>query len=370
MPSRDHSSFQAKFVACCLARCALSLALFPALGMAAPLGMVSDNQSKLFSVFDANLDAITASLDAGAGQALGDCVIARDERLGVLSGSSAEITFVEFDPLDPGAAQHSERIGVSNLGVDMALSPDDRYLVLAGGGALHEPLSVVDTAQRTEVSTAAWFADHTSVEFCDNGTLLVSTINGMRFGGAPDNALYDASLDHAGQLALRGHRLSSGAQPNNSACAPGSLAGVLLDRDGGLTSFTLPEMEPAAYFDTGDTAALAATFSADGRSLYVRTADAVQTFDFNPVTGDLQLAWRQPAPGISTYFGIEPIALHPGGDKLYTNGGESLLILDSRSGLTSGAIALGGATGICLAAPTRAPVPGLLARQDELRPAP
>lgn len=370
MPYRVHPNFHTRFTVRGLASCALSLTLCSTVALAAPLGMVSDHHNKQFSVFDASLDAVTASLDAGAGQALGDCVIARDERLGVLSGSSAEITFVDFDPLGAASTHQGERLGVSNLGVDMALSPDDRYLVLAGGGALHEPLAVVDTARRAEVSTATWFADHTSVEFCDNGTLLVTTINGPHFGGAPDNALYDASVDNAGQLALRGHRLTSGAAPNNSACAPGSLAGVLLDREGGLTSFTLPEMAPAAHFDTGDSAALAATFSADGRSLYVRTADAVQTFDFNPVTGDLRPAWRQPAPAISTFFGIEPIALHPDGGKLYTAGGDAMLILDAYNGLPAGAIELGDATGICLAAPTRVPAPGVLARQDDLRPAP
>lgn len=38
-----------------------------------------------------------------------------------------------------------------------------------------------------------------------------------------------------GDLQLAGNRLSSGAQPNNANCAPGSKAGVLLDRNGGLT---------------------------------------------------------------------------------------------------------------------------------------
>ncbi|NND44439.1 MAG: hypothetical protein HKN58_03880 [Xanthomonadales bacterium] len=326
--------------------------------------MVSDDHSNRLSIFDATLDSITASLDAGPGMALGDCVVARDERLGVTSGSSAEITFIDLDPESMGEVLPSSRLEISNLGVDMALSPDDRYLVLAGGGALHQPLSVVDTDQRAEVATAHWFADHTSVEFCDDGTLLVTTINGAGFNSLPDNAMYDARISDDGQLSLLGRRISSGAQPNNTACAPGSLAGVLLDRSGGVTSFTLPDMLPVAHVDAGPEPALAAAFSADGRRLFVRTQTAIQNFEFNPVTGDLALRWRQPAPAIPAFFGMELIALHPEGNKLYVDGGDAMLIVDADTGQFTDAIQLGDATGICLAAPTREPAPGMLAQQE------
>jgi hypothetical protein len=368
MPPRVHSTCRARPQLHAARIGLLCLGLLPLAILAAPLGMVSDDRSKRLSIFDAGLDSVTASLDAGPGATVGDCVIARDERLGVMSGSNAEITFVDFDPQVSGSILAAARMGVSNLGVDMALSPDDGYLVLAGGGALQQPLSVVDTTRRVEVSTASWFADHTSVEFCDNGTLLVTTISGPAIGGAPDNAVYDAKLGSTGGLSLLGHRLSSGAQPNNTACAPGSLAAVLLDRDGGVTSFTLPDMLPAVQVHTG-APALAATFNADGRRLYVRTRESVATFDFNPVTGDMQPRWQQAAPEIPTYFGMELIALHPQGQKLYVDGGDSMLILDAESGAQSGAIELGDATGVCLAAPTRGPAhPDLAQRVQGVAP--
>ena len=80
--------------------------------------------------------------------------------------------------------------------------------------------------QRVEISTTGPFADHTSVEFCVDGTLLVTTSHGDYYGAENGNALFDASVDGNGEISLLGARLSTGAQPNNSACAPGSRAGA------------------------------------------------------------------------------------------------------------------------------------------------
>lgn len=353
-----------------MAGVSLLLASPPGAAQAGPLGMASDDRNNRLSVFDARLDVITASLDAGPGMALGDCVVSRDERLGVMSGSSAEITFVELDRHASPAAHSGTRLPISNLGVDMALSPDEAFLVLAGGGALQQPLSVVATASRAEVSTSSLFVDNTSVEFCGNGTLLVTTINGPAFDHQVDNALYDARLDARGRISLGGHRLSSGAQPNNSTCAPGSLSGVLLDRAGGVTSFTLPGLEPVQYVDTGPSAALAAAFSSDGKRLYVRTAKAVQAYHFNPLTGAMRYAWAQDAPDTPTYFGMEQIALHPDGDKLYVDGGGSMWVLDAQTGRHAGAIGHGGGTtGICFAS-TAQPAQEQLAQQEPQHLAP
>lgn len=345
-------------------------ALYASAAGAATLGMASDPGSERLSVFDANLDTVTASLEGGPGPALGDCVISADERLGVSSSNNSEITFIDLDTARSGPTQSGARVPISNLGVDLALSPDDAWLVLAGGGGLQQPLSVVDTTTRSEVSTSALFADNTSVEFCDNGTLLVTTINGAAYGGQADNALYDAGLDSQGRISLLGHRLSSGAQPNNTACAPGSLAGVLLDREGGVTSFTLPDLEPVSNQSTGAAPALAAAFSADGRQLYVRSGHAVHAYDFSPVTGHMSLAWEQDAPETSTYFGMELIALHPSGEKLYVDGGRSMLVLDAASGRQAGAIETGGTSGICFANRPAPALPGPRTAQELRQPAP
>ncbi|NIP18323.1 MAG: hypothetical protein GWM87_09320 [Xanthomonadales bacterium] len=313
-----------------------------------PFGMVSDNGADVVALFNAEQDTVTASLDAGPGMALGDCAMNSEGSLGFSTNSSSEIAFIEIDGRAGSAAQPS-LVPISNPGVDLSLSPDDTFLVMAGGGALQQPLSVIDTGLRSEVATAGPFVDHSSVEFCDNGTLLITTTFGRHFNAPPDNALYDAAISVRGEITLRGNRVSSGAQPNNSACAPGSMSAVLLDREGGVTSFTLPDLETADRIATQGEAAVAAAFSRDGRRLFVRTPETVEAFDFNPVTGRMSADWTVRLSGSLAYYGMEQIALHPDGRKLYVDGGGALLILDSRDGRRAGSIPMHDMTGICFA---------------------
>lgn len=316
---------------------------------AASLGMLADNATDRIAVFDADTDRVQAVLEAGPGQALGDCAVSSDQSLGISTGSSSRIAFIQLDRPEGLLAS----LEISNLGVDMALSPDDSLLVSAGGGALSQPLSVVDVAKREEIAVSRLFMDHTSVEFCDDGTLLVSTIHGTRLGAGQDNALYNARLDTAGQVRLLGGRISSGAQPNNSACAPGSRAGVMLDREGGLTSFSLPGMTPAGQVAMRGDIGISAAFSHDGRRLYVRTATTVEAFEFNPDTGALARDWVREAPVSSTFYGMDQIAIHPHGGKVYVDGGGELLILDPSDGSRFGSISAGDATGVCFASHPR-----------------
>ena len=88
--------------------------------------------------------------------------------------------------------------------------------------------------------------------------------------------MYDARIGPDGDLQLGGNRLSSGAQPNNGSCAPGSRAGVLLDRAAGLTSFTLPGLKKADFAALHGATAVAAVFNRGGDRLYVRTTEAVE----------------------------------------------------------------------------------------------
>jgi len=324
---------------------------------AAPLGIVSDNGSNQVNIFNADQDVVTSMLDSQPGMAVGDCAVTSNEKMGFTTSNNNEITFLSLDSSDQQSAAPATRVAISNLGVDMTLSPDDAFLVMAGGGSLQQPLSVVDTALELEVATAGPFVDHTSVEFCDNGTMLVTTTHGKYYGQQLDNALYDVDIDQEGQLALKGHRLSSGAQPNNAVCAPGSLSGVLLDREGGLTSFTLPEMETADYLSLGTSTVVAAVFSSDGRNLFVRTRYSVQAYEFDPISGAMSPGWKQDVPETSTFFGIEQIAIHPEGNKLYVDGGGPLLILDPETGSEVGNIELGDTTGICFANNQGIPLP-------------
>lgn len=327
----------------------LSISLVTGTAYAAALGMVTDNESDEIRLFDAGTGEVVASLRGVPGRISGDCEISRDESTGFSSNADRNISVFRFSDSTSGTTIGFSSIAISNAGVDMSLSPDGSLLVSTGAGNIDEPLSIIDTVRQTEVATSALFLDHTSAEFCDDGTLLVTTTYGNTFARPFDNAMYDARVGSAGELRLLGNRLSSGAQPNNSSCAPGSRAGVLLDREAGLTSFTLPGLAKVEFAALHGTTAVAAVFNRSGERLYVRTTDTVEAFDFNPFDGTMKADWVQPVSFSAEYFGIDQIAVDPDSGKLYVDGGRALLILDPESGRPTGSVYAGDATGVCFA---------------------
>lgn len=327
----------------------ISAILITSSAFADSFGMVADNESDLVRLFDTETGVVVASVQGSVGQINGDCALSEDQSTGFSSNAGRNISVFQISDSASGKAVDFSSIEISNAGVDMSLSPDGRLLVSTGAGNVYEPLSIIDTADRVEVATSALFLDHTSAEFCDDGTLLVTTTFGDSFATPFDNAMYDVRVDLEGELHLGGNRLSSGAQPNNGSCAPGSRAGVLLDREGGLTSFTLPGLEKADFATLHGAIAVAAVFNHAGDRLFVRTTEAIEAFDFNPLNGMMQADWVQPVSFSSEYFGIDQIAIDPDNGKLYVDGGQALLILDPENGREIGTIQTGDATGVCFA---------------------
>ncbi|MCW8926813.1 MAG: hypothetical protein OQJ84_11165 [Xanthomonadales bacterium] len=330
--------------------CAYScLLVFTGSAYAATLGMVVDNQSDELRLFDIHTSTIVASLQGSSSPVSGDCAMSEDESVGFSSHANRSIAVYELLSRSGSKDIDISNINISNAGVDMSLSPDGSLLVSVGAGNVYEPLSVIDTQRRAEIATAELFLDHTSAEFCDDGTLLVTTTFGHSHTRPFDNAVYDARVSQDGELQLAGNRLSSGAQPNNASCAPGSRAGVLLDREGGLTSFTLPGLEKADFAELQGATAVAAVFNLTGDRLYVRTSTEVVAFDYNPLNGVMKQDWAQPVAFSAEYFGIDQIAVDLDNGQVYVDGGQSLLILEPEQGTQLGAIQTGDATGVCFA---------------------
>ena len=325
------------------------LSLLAGTSFGASLGMVADNKADVIRLFDADTGVVVASLQGSAGILNGDCALSKDESTGFSSNAGRSISVFRFRDAAAGKLVDFSSIEISNAGVDLSLSPDGRLLVSTGAGNVYEPLSIIDTGDQVEVAVSAPFLDHTSAEFCDDGTLLLTTTYGDSFVMPFDNAMYDAHVGADGDLQLGGNRLSSGAQPNNGSCAPGSRAGVLLDRESGLTSFTLPGLKKADYAQLHSATAVAAVFNRSGDRLYVRTTEAVEAFYFNPLNGMMQADWVQAVSYSSEYFGIDQIAIDLESGKLYVDGGQSLLILDPDNGQQIGSIPTGDATGVCFA---------------------
>lgn len=336
---------------------ALGMSLAAGTSAAAGFGMVTDNASGELRLFDAGTGKLIDRLQGSPGQISGDCALSVDESTGYTSNAGRNISVFSFADAAPGKSADITSIAISNAGVDLSLSPDGRFLVSAGAGLIDEPLSIIDTVKRVELATSTPFLDHTSAEFCDDGTLLLTTTFGNSFATPFDNAIYDARVSAAGEVEMGGSRLSSGAQPNNSSCAPGSGAGVLLDREAGLTSFTLPGLEKADFAKLHGGTAVAAVFSRAGDRLYVRTTNTVEAFGFDPVSGAMTADWVQPLSFSAEYFGIDQIAINPASGGLFVDGGRELLILDPASGAQTGSVNSGDATGVCFAQQQpRAPV--------------
>lgn len=327
----------------------ICLPLLSGAAYAASLGMVADNGADELRLFDIKTGITVASLKGSEGHLSGDCALNHDESIGYSSHANQRISVYQISHLATGGKVDISSIEISNTGVDMSLSPGGRILVSTGAGNAYEPLSFIDTKTRVEVAVAAPFLDHTSAEFCDDGTLLLTTTYGHSFAMPFDNAMYDARFNESGELILGGNRLTSGAQPNNGSCAPGSRAGVLLDRESGLTSFTLPGLKQADFAALHGATAVSAVFNRHGDRLYVRTTETVEAFDFNPLNGMMQADWVQAVPYSSEYFGIDQIAINPDSGKLYVDGGRELLIMDPDDGQQSGSIHTGDATGVCFA---------------------
>lgn len=327
----------------------LSLSMGAEAVYAASLGMVTDNESNELRLFDAASGIIVASVPGSQGQISGDCTLSRDEMTAFSSSAGRNISVFNFSDAARGNGVDITTIEISNTGVDTSLSPDGSLLVSTGAGNIYEPLSIIDTARQIEVATSSPFLDHTSAEFCDDGTLLVTTTYGNSLARPFDNAMYDARVGFDGELQLGGNRLSSGAQPNNGSCAPGSKAGVLLDREAGLTSFTLPGLKKADFAALQGGTAVAAVFNRSGDRLYVRTTNTIEAFTFNPFNGEMKADWVRSVSYSAEYFGIDQIALDLDSGKLFVDGGRKLLIIDPESGEQTGSVNAGDATGVCFA---------------------
>jgi len=316
---------------------------------AAAFGMLTDNESDELRLFDASTGIVVARLQGSPGRIQGDCTMSQDETRGFSSHANHKVSVFQFAETAIGQSANLTSIDISNAGVDMSLSPDGGLLVAPGAGNVGQPLSIIDTVSLKEVATIAPFLDHTSAEFCDDGTLLITTTFGNSFTPPFDYAMYDATVSPVGELQLGGNRLSSGAQPNNGSCAPGSKSGVLLDRESGLTSFTLPGLRKVDFATLGGGIAVAAVFNLSGDRLYVRTTVTVEAFNFNPVTGTLEADWILPVPNSAEFFGIDQIAIDPDSGRLYVDGDRKLLILDPENGQQTGLVQAGDATGVCFA---------------------
>ena len=320
------------------------LPLAPGIAAAGTIGMVADDGTDSVVVFDAESRTALGTIAVGSG-IVGDCSITADQQTGFVTDFNNNVWVVDLDATPPALAQPAP-IPVTNPAEDTALTPDGRYLLVCDG-LTSAPVTVVDVATRAEVSTFSLGSNCSSVDVCDDGSVLVASSNTGR--------VFRLVLDEeTGVLSASGDELSTGwianRGPNNVHCAPGSASGVLVRR--GLPtvlSFQVPGLAPVdSRALTGSGFGLGAAF--DEGTAFVRTSGGtVDAFDFDAATGALGAAPRYSfasGPGLA-FLGIDQLAMEPTNDELWVPVSGVLEVRDPATGDKLGAL-----TGVALSSPT------------------
>jgi DNA-binding beta-propeller fold protein YncE len=309
------------------------------------LGVVMDFNTNKAVVFNADTDTVIGSVPIG-GPGLG-CSISKDQKLAYVTNNSSQLLVVDLT--SPSLSAAPAPISISNFGENFSTSPDGKFAVVCGGDAV-QPVSVVDLAARAEIGTFdLGLSVCDSAKICQDGSVLVTN----------DTQVRRLILSETGVLTDTGDSLSV-TNPNNAFCSPNAKTGVAVDRTGVLTSFTIPGLAPVDSRSLG-TIILSGLVNPAGDQVFVSGFGGMDSFGYNSTTGAMGsflLAFNIiPAP--LEFFGVDQMAIHPDGTKLYVSHAGSLNVHDTSTGVLLKAItdpAISEPTGICLSAGCPRPV--------------
>lgn len=307
------------------------------------LGMVVGIDSGQVMVFDADSNTVLGSIPVGPGGDSLDCAISNDQSLGFVSGFYAQRAYV-VNPAGLSMASGINQIPLSVLVEDLSLSADQQYLLAADAGG-YTQLAVASIATRAEIASPSLPYYPTSVEACADNSVLATDF----YGGI----LRRLTLDASGTLTDTGESLP-GYGPFNATCAA---SGGAIRADyyaGSITSVLYPPLTESGL-DTRNTSGgpITVVINSSGQQAFVRTDNgSIQGYSYDPVTGALGAApfasWS--VAGAAGYFGVDQMALHPDGSKLFVSEGNALNVYDTSGNLLATLTdpGLAGATGVCL----------------------
>ena len=321
----------------------------PPPGAAQALGMVVDPTTSSVIVFNADADAVLATFPVPIGGA--DCSITPDQAFGFVTNFSSVVTVIDLNALAllPG-------IPISNFGIDTSITPAGDCLVVCDG-SITQPVSAIDVGSMTEVSTLALPSHCTSVDVWSDGTTVLATsifpklLHRLTIGPGPTCTLTDT-----------GDAITTGGFPENVTCAPdsGSLVAILGSKE--IRSFTTPPLAgPVSTVGlTGRGSGMSVAFNPSGTVIYARSErGSVDAFTYSPATGTIgpSIGGAFPlaiADTVCCPFGVDHMALHPNGSKLYVSQPGSLDVFDATTGALLTSItdpAIVSPTGVCLSTP-------------------
>ena len=136
-----------------------------------------------------------------------------------------------------------------------------------------------------------------------------------------------------------GDTIAIGAEPNNVNCAPGSASAVVTNRSAGdARSYTTPPLAgPVSTQGLTGGFGISAVINAAGTVLYERSINGgnIDAFSYNQATGVIGASlggFPQPIGPTNTPFGMDQMALHPDGTKLYASQAGSVEVFNAATG--------------------------------------
>jgi hypothetical protein len=243
------------------------------------LGMVADNTTDSVTVFDADTHAILGTVPIDPGFVIGDVLITPDLKRGFVTNLNNQIFVIDLTTSPPSLAGGTNPIFISNVGEDLSISPNGKFLVIAGGSnGPPEPISVVDIAARAEISTFSTGFDTSSVDVCSDNSVLAPA-------SSEADAVFRLTLSGTGTLTDTGEALSL-SNPVNVYCAPGSKSGVVIQfaEFENMTAFAIPGFVPSnGRFLSGGIVGRSGAINSAGNRVFARSNDpgSVDVFEFN-----------------------------------------------------------------------------------------
>jgi len=243
-------------------------------------------------------------------------------------------------------------LGPGTFVEDLSLTADGRFLVVSNGNGPY-PVGVIDTATRSVIGLYNFLPDHNSVEVCDNGSVLVTSVNARM--------IKRLTISAAGALVDTGQALAlTSSAPMNVTCARGGTTGVVVNTiTNDLRSFLVNGMTPVSTQVLPGTGGIGinVSISGDGTKVFGRrSSDFVTAYNFNSATGVIgaQL-WSTNVGFQPSLYGVEQMALNPTGTRLFVSTTNSVLALNATTGAVVGSVAIVNPTGIALRPVARAP---------------
>jgi hypothetical protein len=289
-------------------------------------GMIVDGETDTVILFDSTIDEVVGTVALGTSpETLGDCAVSPVYSLGFSTDQASQLWAVDLASTPPQLAPTPNPIPISHQGQDVAITQDGLYL-LSCAGPTSAPISVTDIATQTEIGTLHLGTDCNAIDVCADGTVLATSYN--------SNTVRRLAIDESGVLTNTGDSLLI-SSPVNIYCGSNSRSGVVVTRFNGVQSFTFPGLTFVEWRLLSSGAGYSGAINMLGDMVYVRSATAVDVFDFHSATGSFGatplFTIDLPASG-DPLHGVEQMALDRSETKLYLSQPGAVAVYDAMTG--------------------------------------